>query len=82
MFRNDLWPENAGYSLCVGIFKWLYRLPGRINRSFGPTVAATGAQGTRHQGVDPVGVTIVAEEIQSLTGSDEDDDRDHSPSSD
>jgi hypothetical protein len=69
----------------VGIFKWLYRLPGRINRSFGPTVAATSVErgvGMGGVGVDPASVSIVAEEIKSSTGSDEDGDRDHSPSSD
>jgi hypothetical protein len=28
------------YPAYVGFFKWLYRLPGRIDRSFGPTFAA------------------------------------------
>jgi hypothetical protein len=74
-----------GYSLCVGIFKWLYRLPGRINRSFGPTVAATNVErgvGMGGVGADPAAVSIVAEEIKGSTGSDEGDYQDNSPSSD
>jgi hypothetical protein len=69
----------------VGFFKWLYRLPGRINRSFGPTVAATNVErgvGMGGVGVDPAAMSIVAEEIKSSTGSDDGDDQDHSPSSD
>jgi hypothetical protein len=63
-------------------FRWLYRLPGRINRSFGPTVAATGATGTRHQGVDPVGVTIVAEEIEGSARYNKVDDEGDDPTAD
>jgi hypothetical protein len=62
----------------VNLLKWLYRLPGRINRSFGPTAAATSAErggGMGGVGVDPTGVSIVAEEIRSSTGSDEADDQ-------
>jgi hypothetical protein len=69
----------------MGFFRWLYRLPDRIDRSFGPTVAATGAErsvGIGGIGVDPTAVSIVAEEIKSSTGSDHPDDQDHSPSSD
>jgi hypothetical protein len=69
----------------MGFFRWLYRLPGRINRSFGPTVAATNVErgvGMGGVGVDPAAVSIVAEEIKGSTGSDEGDDQDHIPSSD
>jgi hypothetical protein len=48
----------------MGFFKWLYRLPGRITGSFGSTMAASGVEGTTHQGVNPVGVSIVAEETK------------------
>ena len=68
----------------MGVFKWLYRLPGRINRSFGPTVAATNVErggGMGGVGVDPAAVSIVAEEIKGSTGSDEGDDQGHSPRS-
>ena len=61
----------ASYPGRMGFFRWLYRLPGRVNRSLGPTVAATGVEGTMHQGVNPVGVKIVAEETKGSTGSDE-----------
>lgn len=49
--------------------KWLYGLPGRINSSIGSTVAASGVEGTMHQGVNPVGVRIVAEETKGSAGS-------------
>jgi hypothetical protein len=68
----------------VGFFKWLYRLPGRIDRSLGPTFAATNVDkggGMGGVGVDPTAVGVVAEEIKSSTGSDDSDDQDHSPSS-
>jgi hypothetical protein len=41
VFRND--PD--GYFRDVNFFKWLYWLPGRINRSFGSTAVATGVEG-------------------------------------
>ena len=69
----------------MGIFKWLYRLPGRINRSFGPTVAATNVErggGMGGVGIDPSAVSIVAEEIKSPSGSGEGNERDHGSSSD
>jgi hypothetical protein len=73
----------VGYPRRMGFFRWLYRLPGRINRSFGPTVAATGVEGTRHQGVNPVGVTIVAEEIRGSARSNKvDDDEGDNPTAD
>ena len=65
VFRND--PDSRavrGYSGGMGLFKWLYRLPGRITGSLGSTMAATGVEGTMHQGVNPVGVSIVAEETK------------------
>ena len=56
-------------------FKWLYRLPGRVNGSFGPTLAATGVEGTTGgQMVNPVGTRAVAEEINSPARSDKIDD--------
>ena len=61
--------------------KWLYRLPGRINRSFGPTVAATNVEssvGMGGVGVNAAAVIIVAEEIKS-TGSDKVDDQADNP---
>jgi hypothetical protein len=69
----------------VGFFEWLYRLPGRINRSFGPTVAATNVErggGMGGVGVDPTAVSIVAEEIKGPAGYEQGDEQEHSPSSD
>lgn len=53
--------------------KWLYRLPGRINRSFANTAVATDVEGW---GMDPqmntIGVKIVSQEIwTALTTEDE-----------
>jgi hypothetical protein len=56
----------------VGFFKWLYRLPGRIDRSLGPTFAATDVErggGMGGVGVDPTAVGIVADEIKGATDS-------------
>ena len=78
-------PGSPSYPRRVGVFKWLYRLPGRLNRSFGPTVAATNVErggGMGGVGVDPSAVSIVAEEIKSSSGSDEGDEPDHTSSSD
>ena len=60
----------------MGFFRWLYRLPGRINGSFGPTIAATGVEGTTPgQMVNPVGTRVVAEEMaRSNKADDENDD--------
>jgi hypothetical protein len=69
----------------VGFFKWLYRLPGRINRSFGPTVAATNVESDGWMGgvgIDPGAVGIVAEELKSSTGSEKGNERDRGSSSD
>ena len=63
------------------LLKWLYRLPGRINRSFGPTVVATNVErsvGMGGVGVNAAAVIIVAEEIKS-TGSDKVDDQADNP---
>ena len=76
MFRNA--PDGPGYPGPVGFFKWLYRLPGRIDRSLGPTFAATDVErggGMGGVGVDPTSVGIVAEEIKESTGSNRIDDR-------
>ena len=63
-------------------FKWLYRLPGRINGSFGPTVAATGVEGGPGQMVNPVGVRVVAEEIKSPARSNKVEKEDDDPTAD
>jgi hypothetical protein len=54
----------------VGFFKWLYRLPGRIDRSFSSTALATNAEGPG-AGVNQLNVpaaTIVSKEIENATG--------------
>src|SRR5262245_17351894 len=60
-----------GYREAMKVLKWLYRLPGRLVGSFGPTLAATGVErgGMGGIGVDPTAVNVVAEEIESSTGS-------------
>jgi hypothetical protein len=77
-------PVVPGYRGAVGFFKWLYRLPGRIDRSLGPTFAATDVERGGGMGgvrVDPTAVGIVAEEIKESTGSNRVDDRTESPTS-
>jgi hypothetical protein len=51
----------------VGFFKWLYRLPGRLDRSFSTTAAAANAEGPG-AGVNQLNVPaagIVIQEIES-----------------
>jgi len=50
-------------------FRWLYRLPGRITRSFGPTAAAMNMEQPGYGGsqVNAAGVRIVAQEIADAT---------------
>jgi hypothetical protein len=61
-----------------GLFKWLYRLPGRLVSSFGPTLAATGVESCGIYGgpeVNQTGVGIVTREIEKSTHLDEADDQ-------
>jgi len=60
----------------ISTFKWLYRLPGRINRSFGPTAAAANVESPTPlgPGVSAMGVRVVAKEVENATRSDEGDD--------
>ena len=69
---------HASYSDRVKVFRWLYRLPGRIDRLFGRTFAATDVErggGMGGAGVDPGAVGIVAEEIKKSAGSHKVDNR-------
>jgi hypothetical protein len=53
----------------MGFFKWLYRLPGRINRSFGGTAAATnvGAPGMLTSDASAMGAKVVMGEVEEST---------------
>jgi hypothetical protein len=64
----------------VGVFKWLYRLPGRITGSFSSTAAATnvGSPGMLTSDVSAMGAKVVMGEVADATtsateGSDTDD---------
>jgi hypothetical protein len=50
-------------------FTWLYRLPGRINRSFGSTAAATnvGSPGMLTSEVSEMGAKVVMGEVADAT---------------
>lgn len=70
--------------------KWLYRLPGRINRSFGGTAAATnvGSPGMLTSDVSAMGAKVVMGEVEEATATeaegaraDEDDEPDDRVSS-
>jgi len=59
----------------MGFFKWLYHLPGRIDRSMEKTALASSAvQGEGRGGthVDPTAVNAVREEIERIGRSDRD----------
>ena len=58
-----------GYSGGMRFFKWLYRLPGRITDSFGPTAAGASVVVGRANTVSTVGVKAVMGEIESATTS-------------
>jgi hypothetical protein len=62
----------------VGVFKWLYRLPGRINRWFGPTAAAANVESPTPlgPGVSAMGVRVVSQEVENATRSHEGEDPD------
>jgi hypothetical protein len=59
-----------GYVRDVNFFKWLYRLPGRINRSFGSTAVASGveAPGAASPQINAVGVQVMRGEIEREMG--------------
>jgi len=58
---------GRGYSGGVGLFKWLYRLPGRVTGSFGPTAAGASVVVGRANTVSTVGVKAVMGEIENTT---------------
>jgi hypothetical protein len=65
----------ASYARSVGFFKWLYRLPGRIDRSMERTALASSVvQSEGLGGTHPsaIGVKAVLGEIEG-SGSREDD---------
>lgn len=64
-----------GYVRDVNPFKWLYELPGRINRSFGSTAAATGveAPGAGSPQINALGVQVIRGEIERETGGTSDE---------
>ena len=57
----------------MGIFKWLYRLPGRITGSFDSTAAATSVAAGKT--TNAIGAKVVLGEVESATtnGSHADD---------
>ena len=59
-----------GYFRDVNFFKWLYRLPGRSNRSFGSTAVATGVEGPGAVSpqINAVGVQVMRGEIEREMG--------------
>ena len=64
----------------MGFLKWLYRLPGRINRSFATTALATDVEGPG-AGVPQMNVAamkVVVSEIETAN-SGESDDKDAHP---
>jgi hypothetical protein len=54
------------------LLEWLYRLPGRINRSFANTAVASDVEGW---GIGPqvntIGVKIVSQEIETAVTNDD-----------
>jgi hypothetical protein len=55
----------------VSFFTWVYRLPGRIDRSFGSTALATNAE-EPGAGVDQLNVAaagVLIQEIENRTGT-------------
>ena len=64
--------EHAGP---VNLLKWLYRLPGRINRSFDSTAAATnvGSPGMLTSDVSAIGARVVREEVAEATAAETED---------
>jgi hypothetical protein len=55
----------------VRFFRWLYRLPGRIDRSFSSTALATNAEGPGAD-VDQLNVpaaVVLIQEIETRTGT-------------
>jgi hypothetical protein len=65
----------------VRFFRWLYRLPGRVDRSFGSTALATNAEGPG-AGVDQLNVPaarVVIQEIEKATSSVEREEHDGDP---
>jgi len=51
----------------VGVFKWLYRLPGRITGSFDSTAAATSVVAGR--ATNAMGAKVVMGEVDNATTS-------------
>ena len=68
----------ASYARRVGFFKWLYRLPGRIDRSMEETALASSviqSEGLGGTHANAMGVKAVLGEIEG-SGSREDDSAD------
>jgi hypothetical protein len=62
----------------VRFFRWLYRLPSRINRSFADTAVATDVEGLGPQ-MNTIGVKIVSQEIETALANDDEATRDADP---
>lgn len=61
----------------MGFFRWLYHLPGRIDRSFSSTALATNAEGPG-AGVNQLNVpaaSVLIHEIENATGRAHGDER-------
>ena len=55
----------------MGFLRWLYRLPGRVNRSFDSTAAAAnvGSPGTLGSDAGAMGAKVVMGEVAEATSS-------------